>query len=107
MKKMKFKNGKEMLEEIQSGTDLYNPRTEQYAFLYNESGSIAVYTISNEHAAKLEKLAKEQGEYWGAFLGSGGSIYDDPSYEDYEEENYSNLDWCNDNYEGDWEDVSI
>lgn len=103
---MVFKDGKEMLAEIQADTDLYNPVTEQYVFCYNAAGSIAVYNISNKEASKLREMAKQAGEYWGAFLGPGGYIYDDLGYEDYEEGDISNLDWCNNNYEGEWEDVS-
>lgn len=99
---MTFSSGKEMLEVIKSGTDLYNPEKELYVFCYNIVGSIVVYRVTNEDAEKLKK----EDEYWGAYLGIGGSIYDDPDYEDYEDDDYNNLDWCNDNYDGEWEDVT-
>ena len=102
---MTFNNGKEMLNVISQDLDLYNKDTEQYVFKYTECGSICVYSIDNDHAEKLKKQKEEDGEYWGAHLGIGGHIYDDPSHEDYREGDYSNLDWCNDNYDGEWEEV--
>ena len=103
---MTFSNGKEMLDVIiHDCLDLYNSETEQYVFVYSDCGSICEYSISNEHAEQLRKLKEEDGEYWGAHLGIGGYIYDDPSHEDYEEGDYSNLDWCNENYQGEWEVV--
>ena len=102
---MRFANGSEMLKETE-WKDLYNPVTQQYVFGYNGCGSIAVYYITNEEAEKLKQETTDTGFYWGAILGPGGRIYDDPSYERFKEGDYSNLDWCNDNYEGEWEDVS-
>ena len=102
---MKFKNGDEMLSILRDATDLYNAEEEKYVFLYNDCSSIAVYDISNEEADELRKLSAENGEYWGAMLGPGGRIYDDPSYEDYDENLCSNLNWCNDNHKGEWEVV--
>lgn len=104
---MKFNSGEEMLSAIiDDYMDLYNKETEEYVFLYNDCGSICVYSIDNDHAEELKEQQKEDGEYWGAHLGVGGCIYDDPSYEDFEDGDYSNLDWCNDSYKGEWEDVS-
>lgn len=75
---LKFKSVKEMLDIIQSGIDLYNIETEQYVFLYNEKGAVAVYNIANDEAEELDRNAKENDEYWGAYLGTGGRIYDEP-----------------------------
>lgn len=98
---MRFSSGKEMLEKIQHNGDFYSKEKEIYVFCYNSAGSIAYYDISNEEAEAF----KEIGDYWSGYLGFGGSICDDPSHELYEEGDYSNLDWCNDNYEGEWEAV--
>ena len=102
---MKFNSGKEMLDYIVDCSDLYSAEKDLYVFGYNNYGSIAVYNIYPNQAMKLRDMSEESGEYWGAFLGAGGSIYDDPRYENFEEGDYSNLDWCNDNYEGEWEEV--
>lgn len=103
---MTFVNGKAMLENILNGADLYNREKEIYVFRYNDAGSIAYYYIDNEEAEELAKLKEEsEEEYWGAFLGVGGWIIDDPECESYEEGEETNLDWCNDNYEGNWEVV--
>lgn len=91
---MKFNTGKEMLEHINSGNDLYSVKAETYVFNYNASGSIATYTVTSEEAKKLSKLSKKYDDYWGAFLGTGGWIWDDPSYEMYEEGSLTNLDRC-------------
>lgn len=101
---VRFKDAEEMLSSIQSGEDLYNKETEQYVFLYNGAGSIAVYDIEEQEAdALIASSHAAGGEYWGAFLGVGGNIYDDPSYEYYSDEIPSNLDYCKENYDkGQW-----
>ena len=96
---MIFNSAREMLDYIQEGNDLYNPNDESYVFLYNGYGSIAEYGISKEHAKELAKQAKENDEYWGAFLGPHGYIFDDPSCDFFEEGDTSNLDWCEDHYQ--------
>lgn len=99
---MTFNSGAEMLDKI-ADCDLYSKDKEIYVFDYNMDHSIAYYNIGNEVFRKLKAKADEIGEYVGALLGVGGWIVDDPSYEDFKEGDYSNLDWCNDNYDGEWE----
>jgi len=91
--KFKFSNGRELLEEILCGTDLYKSKTGQYVFLYNDNGSIATYELSEK---KVQKLREEE-EPWSWHLGVGGYIYD--------KEDDANLHWCEDNYKGEWEMV--
>ena len=96
-----FNSAEEMLDALISGEDLYNVATGTYVFGYNDCGSIAVYDLSYEEAAELQEQTEEyeEGEmYWGAFLGPGGSIYDDPSYEYYTEDQPSNMDFCEEYY---------
>lgn len=112
---MKFNTPEEMLNTILSGTDLYSPKTKQYVFVYNDSGSICVYThidkkFANEH--------KNSDEYWGADLGLQNSfIYDSEEYyckyrneailNNAKAEKILNIHWCEENYTlKDWEDVS-
>lgn len=92
----RFSSGQEMLDTLLTA-ELYNPFLESYVFSYNESGSIAVYEIDGEEANRLsEEIAKTGERYWGALLGPGGYIYDDPSYDGFDENvNVSNLDYCN------------
>lgn len=90
---MKFESPEDMLATIQADVDLYNVNTEEYVFNYNVEGSIAVYSIDKDKALELRKKSEESGEYWGAFLGIGGAIWDDPEHDDYVEGN-SNLDYC-------------
>ena len=71
---MKFNISKKMREYIQSGRDIYSPSLEIYMFLYNEEGAICQYSIRQDEAKELN----EKDEYWGAYLGTGGIIYDDP-----------------------------
>ena len=94
---MKFENGFEMLRYLDMA-DLYNPNTGDYVFLYNESGSIAVYNLSVEEAKALAKKAAETDESWSALLGPGGVIYDDPSYERYNSDFTSNEEYCDSVY---------
>ena len=104
---MKFNSAQEMLDVIvKEENDLYNPNTETYVFVYSDCGSICYYSIDKEHAKKLAKLKEETGEYWGAFLGPGGWIVDDPSHELYDEGDETPLDWCENYYKEDgWEVV--
>ena len=95
---MKFTTAQEMLEFIQDGNDLWSQSAETYVFVYNDAGSICVYSIDKEKAKQLASDAKEYDEYWSAFLGIGGSIYDDPSYENYTEDQMNNLDLCEELY---------
>ena len=84
-----FKSGSEMYGTIMS-SDLYCEEKELYVFLYNDAGAVCSYRITKEEANALRKKASEAGEYWGAFLGIGGEIYDDPML------------FCNANYKGCW-----
>lgn len=86
---MTFTSPEEMYEALQT-TDLYSREKEQYVFLYNNDGAIAVYPITVEEAEKLASLSAETDEYWGAFLGIGGDIYDDP------------WEFCDTEYLGEW-----
>lgn len=71
-KNLKFDSEQAFIEYIQSGKDLYSPSLELYLFAYNEDGAICAYTVTEEKAQELNK----QEEYWGAYLGAGGNIYD-------------------------------
>ncbi len=77
---MRFTTVEELKSALNKG-DLYCERTSEYVFKYNEEGSICIYTISLDEAYKLEKMAREDGEYWGAYLGVGGCVYDDEEAE--------------------------
>ncbi|MEE1255959.1 MAG: hypothetical protein UHN47_05550 [Lachnospiraceae bacterium] len=91
-----FPTAEEMISTLQNDMDLYNVLTKEYAFKYNTDGAIVVYNISLEEAKELEeKSQNSNGEYWGAFLGVGGTIYDEP------------LEYCNDKYKlAGWIDVT-
>lgn len=98
---IKFKNGLEMLLKItEQNLDLYNRELELYVFGYNEYGSIAAYHIENQGASRLAKKAAATHEYWSAFLGPGGAIYDSLAYKQQNEilaERVSDeaLEYCN------------
>lgn len=98
-KKVEFSSAEEMLKAIQDGKDFYNPYTGIYVFVYNDAGSIAYYSLDESEAEQLQKMSDENdGEYWGAFLGWGGWIVDDPSYEDFDPVRQTNLEWCEEVY---------
>ena len=86
----KFSSANDMLEKIKVN-DYYNHITEEYVFTYNDGDSIAVYNIDKDEAKTLSKQAKENDEYWGAFLGPGGYIYDEPQ----------NSEWCESHFKED------
>ena len=90
-----FSTAEDMVNTLQADMDLYNVLTQEYVFLYNTDGAIAVYYISLEEAKELEEKSQSSDEYWGAFLGAGGTIYDDP------------LEYYNDQYKlAGWVDVT-
>ena len=90
---MKFNTAKEMLKTIQDGDDLYCRETEMIVWLYNDSGSIAYGYVSPERLAT-----------W-VDDNIPGYIVDDPSYEGYDPRAMTNLEWCEDNLNLDWEVV--
>ena len=88
-----------MLDALKSGSDFYNINTGDYVFGYNDSGSIAVYSLDLDEALELQNSPyRDCGTYWGGLLGVGGYIYDDESYEDRNEYAPTNKDFCDDNY---------
>lgn len=92
---MKFETAQQMLDFINDGNDLYSRQAEIYIFSYNDAGSVCTYDIDKDEADRLAKQVNDSNEnYWGAFLGVGGKIWDDPSHECYKEGQTSNLDCC-------------
>lgn len=103
--KYKFGTAQEMLDTVQCGNDLFCPKDGLYVFEYNDEGAICSYRTSLWEAMKIQDLAKEGGDYWGAFLGPGGSIYDDPSHDGFNPEyDTSNLGFCEEHFESEWVD---
>ena len=80
MERIIFRSPEAFLATVISGQDLYSKSLCLYVFVYNESGSVCVYGVDNETALDLEKKAKEHCEYWSAYLGLGGEIYDTEDY---------------------------
>lgn len=92
---MKFQTAEQMLEYITKGNDLYSRQAEIYIFNYNEAGSVCAYNIDQEEAKQLAELVNNSDEnYWGAFIGVGGQIWDDPTHACYEDGQMTNLDCC-------------
>lgn len=91
----KFNSGREMLDFLQAGKDLYNPETGAYVFVYNEDKAIAYYSVSKEDAKEYAKIEADTGEYWGSNLGIGGCIYEDRRSEKYDKSKMSSRDFCN------------
>ena len=74
-----FESAGEMKElVVNKDVDLYSPDLKLYVFHYNDQEAVAVYRLENEEAYKLSVEADKANEYWGALLGPGGSIYDEP-----------------------------
>ncbi len=97
-----FRSPEEFRMELE-GCDLYCPETEEYAFKYNEEGSICVYKLPYEDAKKVDEEMESAGEnYWGAMLGIGGAIYDHAS----EENPFDNVNlFCGRAYKQNWIDT--
>lgn len=86
----KFANAEAMHECITIDCiDLYNVNTGQYAFCYNEDMAICEYKLSIIQALELAIKATQNDEYWAAYLGVGGLIFD------------NSLDWCAENFKND------
>ena len=98
MEQVIFNDAQEMLNLLHTDEDLYNMDTGEYIFRYNEEDSIASYHFSVEKAKKLAEVSVIDREYWGAQLGVGGYIYDDPAAEGYEKGGITNLSHCKDVY---------
>ena len=99
---MKFKNGKEMLDFIQAGNDIYNREKELYIFVYNENGALCYYYISNKQADALKDISEELGDSWSALLGAGGKIVEGKKKDEW----FNDTTWCNRIYNGEWEVVN-
>lgn len=98
-----FNSGKEILDFLQAGKDLYNPETGAYVFVYNEDKAIACYGVNKEDAKEYAKIEADTGEYWGSNLGIGGCIYEDQRSENYEKSKMSSRDFCDEHFdEGIW-----
>lgn len=92
-KALSFEDGQSMFERVDGGQDLYSPSAGIYIFGYNDKGAVATYDISHDEAEDLIQKANEYDEYWGAFLGVGGTIYD-AFDEDDPPSSTTNLDRC-------------
>lgn len=97
-----FENAKEMLDFINDNHDLYCERTSTYVANYNTCGGIVAYFLNEDDVRKCENYREETGDYWLGCLGPRGDIYDDPSYPDFDEDQSSNLDFCEQNHHELW-----
>jgi len=79
---LKFNNGTEMYNYLLKGSDLYSKSLGIYVFEYNDAHTLCYYHLNPYGVMEILKRKKETGEYWGAYLGIGGSILDDPDYND-------------------------
>lgn len=68
----------ELKAAILDDVDMYNPKLGVYAFRYNEEDAIAFYHLGKAFATSIALKANEINEYWGAILGPGGIIYNNP-----------------------------
>lgn len=104
----KFESEQEMLDLIHNGRDLYCPELGLYCFEYNDRGAICSYDIDVYEAFDLMFAAFENNEYWAAFLGPGGEIWDSPDDEVFKPaEGCSNVDFCHRYFRRDWIDVTV
>lgn len=97
-----FDNAKEMLDFINDNHDLYCEEKNTYVANYNGCGGIVAYFLDDDEVRECEKYREETDDYWLGRLGPGGDIYDDPSCPDFEEDQMTNLDFCEDNYKKLW-----
>lgn len=77
-----FNSGMEMYECISKGMDLYSKSLNMYVFAYNDAGALCSYTLFPDEVKEILRRKKETNEYWGAYLGVGGSILEESDYDD-------------------------
>ena len=71
---------KEEMKAYLKRGELYSPEAGMYIYADNEGlDNLVVYYLSMDEAKELS-LASCDGEYWGAILGPGGRVYDDPDW---------------------------
>ncbi len=92
MERQQFQSAEQMFEKIISNVDLYNIKTGEYVFHYNDKDAICYYTLTAEEARKIAKQAAEHSEYWAGYLGPGGWIIDEPK---------DSIAWCKDRFKDD------
>ena len=66
---LKFANWEEMYDYLVSGQDLYNFKTGDYIFVYNDADALCKYNLSSKEVLDLVERSHQTGEYWGAYLG--------------------------------------
>lgn len=81
-KGLTFASAGKMYDYICKEGDLYSKSLGIYAFVYNNAQAICIYNLQQDEVVKLIEKNKETNEYWGAHLGIGGSILEDPDYDD-------------------------
>lgn len=101
---IKFKSGEEMLQMLQKGIDLYNPKTGVYVFLYSNKGAIAYYNGIQKKDALRYASEQAEGTCWEEIIGKSGFICDVPS--ETGQGKMSNIDLCNEQHEGLWINTS-
>lgn len=94
--RLKFDDANEMKTLIESGFDLFNIATGEYVFLYNENQDFCSYILTLDEALEYCSKAKEYDEYWGAFLGVGGTIIGDTA--NYCEDRFKDTNWIETDY---------
>ena len=72
---MRFCTSNQFLEEL-VGHDLYCIDLGMYVYTYNDGGSVVQYYIDGDEAKALSQMANKANDYWEAYLGPGGHIYD-------------------------------
>lgn len=96
---IKFKSGEEMLQMLQKGIDLYNPKTRAYVFMYSDEGAIAFSCITNQKALRYARKEQQDKTAWSENAGKS-CICDVPQKTS--KGKMSNLDFCKDQYDGLW-----
>lgn len=72
--------------------DLYNTKTNEYAFVYNNDNAICVYNLPPHIAVNIHNDAVHNHTAWSSVLSAGGQIHDFPD----------NKHWCEDSYASDY-----
>ena len=99
---LQFSSPEDFYNELQF-SDMYCPELGYYVFSYNDRGAVCHYDIDLEEAAELSKMSRKYNDYWAAYLGPGGHIWDaEGDTETPPNPGCSNKDFCEAYYNHKW-----
>lgn len=79
---MKFRNWKQMYDYIIAGNDLYNVKTGDFVYVYNDADALCLHFLDEHQVKDVIREASYDKDCLGAFL-TGGEVLDDSKYDEF------------------------